>query len=83
MKVYTHFAGSDVVVFKNENVHHPSAWYIDARRDVRSPHMRDIELVHAGQVIWRARVGLCDAPATIVRIMRNGFMPPVLSLSDN
>jgi hypothetical protein len=76
MKVYTHFAGSDCVVYQDANAHHHDARYIDARRDVRQPHMRTVELVHAGCVVWQDKVGLCDAPAIIVRIMRNGFNPP-------
>lgn len=77
MLVQTNIAGSDCVVTKyaTDRWAHMGSPYIDARRDARVPHVRDIELVQCGQVVWRKRVGLCDAPQTIIALMRNGFQP--------
>lgn len=77
MKVYTHFAGSTCVVFKDTHVHHHAAWYIDARRDHRYEltDMQLIELVHAGFVKATYQVPLEAAPRTIVALMRNNFQP--------
>lgn len=75
MKVYTHFAGSTCTVFKNEHMQHHQAWYIDARNDVRKPHLQMIELVHAGKVKAVYTTTRDDAPDTIVALMRNNFYP--------
>ena len=65
MKVETHIAGSDVVVWLGRD------HYIDARRDVRRPHVRYIELVRNGRAYSREYVFLRDAPKKIVEYMRS------------
>lgn len=64
MKVETHIGGSDVVVWLGRD------HYIDARRDVRKPDFRLIEVVRNGHVYLSEYVGLCDAPKKIVAYMR-------------
>lgn len=67
LRVETHIAGSTVVVSRSPQ------HYIDARKDVRNPHLQMIEVVRNGRVYRRETVGLCDAPTTIINLMRREF----------
>lgn len=75
MQVFTHFAGSECVVYQRTDIPHYNARYIDARIDSASPLLRSIELVHQGRVKATYRVYLHEAPAKIIALMRNGFNP--------